>query len=164
MARRKLKPLSVSQYTIDDAPILDEDVLVSYEVVSFFTNVPVNKTINILVDKAFKNDWFNSTYDLRLQKHQLTQLLKVASTNQLFQFEGQLYSDGVAMGSPLGPLLANTFICHLEEKLSKDDLLPQLYNVMSMIHCQVPKPFLKWAIDLVSYVTMFSHFRPCVFL
>ena len=25
--------------------------------------------------------------------------------------------DGVAMGSPLGPLMANVFLCHLEEKL-----------------------------------------------
>jgi len=39
-------------------------------------------------------------------KYQLTKLLKIATTNQLFQFKGQLYEqiDGVAMGSLLGPL------------------------------------------------------------
>ena len=36
--------------------------------------------------------------------------------------------DGVAMGSPLGPLMANVFMCHLEEKLTLNGLKPQLYN------------------------------------
>ena len=36
--------------------------------------------------------------------------------------------DGVAMGSPLGPLMANTFMCSLEEKLSKSNNLPSFYN------------------------------------
>ncbi|KAK3737079.1 hypothetical protein QZH41_013885, partial [Actinostola sp. cb2023] len=39
--------------------------------------------------------------------------------DQLFQFDGLLYEqfDGVAMGSPLGPLLANVFMCSIEEDL-----------------------------------------------
>ena len=32
------------------------------------------------------------------------------------------------MGSPLGPLMANAFMCSLEEKLSKFDKLPSFYN------------------------------------
>ena len=32
------------------------------------------------------------------------------------------------MGSPLGPLMANVFVCHLEEKLTRDGLMPQLYK------------------------------------
>ena len=73
--------------------------------------------ISILVEKAFADDWFNQTYDLNLQKDQLTELLKVATTKRLFQFNGQLNEqiDGVAMGSPLGPLIANVFLCHLED-------------------------------------------------
>ena len=76
------------------------------------------------------DNWFNSTYDLNLQKDQLTQLLRMASTDQLFQFDGQLYEqcEGVAMGSPLGPLLANVFMCHLEETLSDNDLIPSFYK------------------------------------
>ena len=46
------------------------------------------------------------------------ELLKLATTNQLFQLDGILYEqvEGVAMGSPLGPLLANPFMCSIEEK------------------------------------------------
>ena len=45
------------------------------------------------------------------------ELRKLATTNPLFQLDGILYEqvEGVAMGSPLGPLLANTFMCSIEE-------------------------------------------------
>ncbi|XP_044166580.1 uncharacterized protein LOC122950641 [Acropora millepora] len=105
----KLKPLSVNEYTITD-----------------------DETIDILVDKAFTNDWFNQTYDLNLEKEELTQLLEVARTNQLSQFDGQLYeqtdADGVAIGSPLGPLMVNVFMCHFEDKLGRDGMVPSLYR------------------------------------
>ena len=32
------------------------------------------------------------------------------------------------MGSPLGPLMANAFLCSLEEKLERDNKLPNLYR------------------------------------
>ena len=107
-----------------------DQILVSYDVSSLFTNVPLEETISILVDKAFENDWFNKTHNLKLQKHQLTELLEIATANQLFQFNGDLYQqkDGVAMGSPLGPLLANVFMCHIESKLEERNLIPSLYR------------------------------------
>ena len=39
-----------------------------------------------------------------------------------------MVTDGVAMSSLLGPLMANVFMCHLEEKLSRDGMMPQLYK------------------------------------
>ena len=98
---------------------------------ALFTNVPLKETINIIVDKAFTDDWFNRTYNLNLQRQDLMKLLELSTSNQLFQFNGQLYeqTDGVAMGSPLGPLMANVFMCHLEEQLTTnlDDNFPTLY-------------------------------------
>ena len=88
------------------------------------------ETIDILVDKAFEGDWFNKTHGTQLQKHQLTDLLEIATTNQLFQFNGKLYeqTDGVAMGSPLGPLLANVFMCHIEHQLEQRNMIPSFYQ------------------------------------
>ena len=50
--------------------------------------------------------------------------------NQLFQFDAKLYEqiDGVAMGSPLGPLMANAFLCSFQEKLNQDNTLPEVYR------------------------------------
>ena len=104
--------------------------MVSYDVTSLFNNVPLQETIDILVDKAFTEDWFNTTHNLNISKQDLQELMKVASMNQLFQFNGELYqqNDGVAMGSPLGPLLANTFLCFVEDKLRHENLLPNMYR------------------------------------
>lgn len=105
----KLKPLSTNEYTVSDAfccaeeirslSVKEEDLLVSYDVSALFTNVPLKETINIIVDKAFTDDWFNRTYNLNLQRQDLMKLLEVSTSNQLFQFNGQLYeqTDGVAM-------------------------------------------------------------------
>ncbi|CAB4043912.1 Hypothetical predicted protein, partial [Paramuricea clavata] len=32
------------------------------------------------------------------------------------------------MGSPLGPLMANTFMCHLEDKLKRYGMIPEFYK------------------------------------
>ena len=49
--------------------------------------------------------------------------------NQLFQFDGVSYeqTDGVAMDSPLGPLLANVFLCSIGENLEEHGQLPRCY-------------------------------------
>ena len=81
------------------------EILVSYDVSSLFTNVPLDETIEILVNRAFSNNWFNTTYNLVLTRTDLVDLLSVATKGQLFKFDGALYeqTDGVARGSPLGP-------------------------------------------------------------
>ena len=90
----------------------------------------MDETIEILAEKAFKDDWFNKEYDLTITKTDLIELLEVATKNQLFQLEGNLYEqvDGVAMGSPLGPLMANTFMCNIEEQLINQNNMPVFYN------------------------------------
>ena len=139
-----MKPLSVNEYTITNAfefadeirsiPMNDEDILVSNELTALFPDVPLSETINIVVDKAFTDNWFNQTYGLNLEKEEFAQLLEVATTNQLFRIDGHLYeqTDGVAMGSPLDPLMANVFMYHLEEahtkKLTRDGTVPSLYK------------------------------------
>jgi len=59
-------------------PMNDEGMLVSYDVTAFFTNAPLSETINILVDKAFTNDWFNQTYNFNLGKEELEPFLKIS--------------------------------------------------------------------------------------
>ena len=90
----------------------------------------MDETIEILAQKAFKDDWLNKEYDLNIAKTDLIELLEVATKNQLFQFEGNLYEevDGVAMGSPLGPLMANTAMCNIEEQLINQNKMPAFYN------------------------------------
>lgn len=50
----------------------------------------------------------------------------MATIHQFFQFNGSLYEqiDDVAMGSPLGPVMVNTFMCSIEKKLEMKKKLP----------------------------------------
>ena len=136
----KLKPVSINEYTITDTfkfaeevrntSFNDNDIIVSDDVKSLFTNVPLDETISLLAEKAFTNNWFNATYNLNITKSDLIELLNIATKDQLFQFNGELYeqSEGVAMGSPLGPVMANTFMCSLEEQLKLQNKLPSYYR------------------------------------
>ena len=76
------------------------------------------------------NDWFNVTHGLNLNKQDLVDLLRATTKDQLFLFNGQLYeqTDGVTMGSPLGPLMANVFMCSIEETLECEGKLPAYYR------------------------------------
>ena len=67
---------------------------------------------------------------MQLQKHQLTELLEIATSKQLFQFNGELFeqTDGVTMGSPLGPLLANVFMSCIENQLEQKSMIPSFYQ------------------------------------
>ena len=58
-----------------------------------------------------------------------------------FTFENNIYQqkDGVAMGSPLGPALAGTFMVHLERTL-----MPKLEKIM--------KPWKRYADDTITYI------------
>ena len=136
----KLKPISICEFTISD-PLrfseelrknenVDREILVSCDVSSLSTNVPVDETTETLVQKAFHEEWFNNKYSLALKESDLRALLNTAGKNQLFQLDGKLYEqiDGVAMASPLGPLMANTFMCSIEEKLVSNMAMPSFYH------------------------------------
>ena len=85
----------------------------SFDVCSLFTNVPLNETIQICLDKLYA-----LPDPPAISRPVLKKLLEFAIKKSRFIFDGQYYDqiDGVAMGSPLGPVLANIFMCHFEEK------------------------------------------------
>ena len=90
----------------------------------------VDETIESIAERAFENDWFNKEHNLNITKSDLIELLRIATKNQLFQFEGNLYEqvEGVAMGSPLGPLMANAFMCNIEKQLETKNKMPAFYK------------------------------------
>ena len=65
-----------------------------------------------------------------LSKQDLVDLLMASTNDQLSLFNGQLYeqTDGLAIGSPLGPLVANVFICSIEEILEREGKMPAYYG------------------------------------
>ena len=76
---------------IQQLSINNGDILVSYDVSSLFTNVPLDETIQLLTDMAFTNNWFNETFELLLSRQDLVDLLGAANKGQLFIFSGHLH-------------------------------------------------------------------------
>ena len=64
-----------------------------------------------------------------INKIDFEKLLRAALQNNFFNFEGKIYKqiDGVAMGSPLGPTLANAFFC-FHEQIWLDEFKPVYYR------------------------------------
>ena len=94
----------------------DEDYCVSFDVVSLFTNVPLEETISLVANQLFEQNTTGKTPPM--DKPGLISLLKTA-TGGIFSHRGQLYQqcDGVAMGNPLAPTLANFFLANIEMAL-----------------------------------------------
>ncbi|KAL5251127.1 hypothetical protein ACHWQZ_G016744 [Mnemiopsis leidyi] len=87
-----------------------------FDVSSLFTNVPLDETIGITLDRLYRSD-VNTPPNL--PEHVLKHLLEMCVKDNVFVFNGQVFyqTDGVAMGNPLGPILANIFMAHLEESM-----------------------------------------------
>ena len=88
--------------------------MASIDVESLFTNISLNETINnCVIDPNNKN-----LYNEKLNKRYLFKLLETATSESSFIFDYLHYKqvDGVAMGSPLVPSLANAFLYHYEKE------------------------------------------------
>ena len=114
-----LKPLTTNEFTVKDSFHFAEEIvdqqhdlfMGSLDVDSLFTNIPLEETIEICINELFKE----SETVQGLSKTEFKELLSLATKDSHFIFDGTLYKqiDGVAMGSPLGPTLANAFlVCH----------------------------------------------------
>ena len=80
---------------------------------SLFTNIPLNKTIKICLDRLYRGD-----PDVRpsIPEKTLEKMLRICVSDNTFVFDGTVYTqtDGVAMGNSLGPILADIYMAHLE--------------------------------------------------
>ena len=68
-----------------------------------------------------------------IPKHDFHNLLNIATKESFFIFNSKYYKqvDGVAMGSPLGPVIADIFMCSFESKWLPDcpnDFKPVFYR------------------------------------
>ena len=96
---------------------LSKKFIVSYVITSLFINIPLQETIDIAINLIF-----NHNPNLNITRKELKKLFLFATSQTHFIFNSEFYNqiDGVAMGSPLAPVLANIFMGFHESKRSNE--------------------------------------------
>ena len=99
-------------------------VMVSFDVKSLFTNVPLQKTIELFSNKIYDKN--SNANQLPIKKKIFKKLLKL-ETKRIFLYKDKLYQqiDGVSMGLPLGLTIATVTTFWLKRK-------PTFYNSNSI--------------------------------
>ena len=110
-----LEPKTYNQYTIKDSFSFCEElkhfntnfVMVSFDVESLVTNIPLQETFDLCVQKPFED----KNYIDSLSKGSFSEMVTVTMTDSFISLDNEYHRqyDGVAKGSPLGPNFANIF-------------------------------------------------------
>ena len=87
--------------------------MVSFDITSLYTNIPLGETIKIILNHLYNDQKPPPT----ISEADLKILLEIATQDSHFLFNGKVYDqiDGVSMGSPLAPLLAEIFLQDFEK-------------------------------------------------
>ena len=87
--------------------------MVSFDVKLLFTNVPLDRTINIILKRIY----YDNELRISISRNEMKELLLLCTKKVYFTFNGKINMqvDGVAIESPLGPVLADIFMIQLEK-------------------------------------------------
>jgi hypothetical protein len=135
-----LSNLAIGDYTLKNSyeftsmirtmPNADSLLMCSLDIESLYTNVPVDEAIEIVLNLLYHSD---VETHVGLTRQQLAKLLSLALKDSYFKFDGQIYqqTQGLAMGSPLSPIIANIFLNDFEKVHLQNcpiDLRPTFYR------------------------------------
>ena len=92
------------------------ECLSSYDVSALFTSVPIDPALNIIKDLLDKDNTLKERTVMEVGD--IILLLEFCLKNTYFSFQGQFYEqvEGAAMGSPVSPIVANSYMEYLEQK------------------------------------------------
>ena len=89
--------------------------MVSFDVKSLFTNVPLDRTIQLVLKRIYEKHEVST----EITKQEMKEMFILCTRNVHFTFNEEVYkqTDGVTMGSPLGPVFADIFMVELENNI-----------------------------------------------
>ena len=107
------------------------ECLVSFDVTSLYTNVPVKEAIDVCCELLFDR------FQLPIDKDTFKILAEIASCDIIFSTHDGFYQqvDGLAMGSPPAPHLANGWLSSFDRRIQGDSVLFSRY--MDDILCSI---------------------------
>ena len=124
---------------LKEVTLEEDDVLVSYDVKSLFTSVPVQAAMDAIRSLLEADQSFEERNKIKVRT--VLKLLHVCLVTTNFRFLDKHYElvDGLAMGSPVSPIVANLFMAKLESHALTTFVSP-------------PKVWLRFVDDIFSIV------------
>ena len=101
---------------IKEVRLRQGESIISYDVTSLFTSVPIQPVLNIIHQRLTTDQDLKNRTSMTI-KH-IINLLEFYLNSTSFVFQGQYYQqmEGAAMGSPLSPIVANIFMEQFEKE------------------------------------------------
>ena len=89
--------------------------MISFDVVSLFTNVPIDEALHVIKDKLTEDDTLFERTGIPIDS--IMELLTLCLKTTAFQLDDQFFkqTEGIAMGSPLSPIVANIYMEYFEQ-------------------------------------------------
>ena len=123
-----------SKHLADDLTKLtieDDNIFNSHDVVSMFTNTPIDKTLEIIRERLENDNTLKQR--TKLDVDDIMELLEFVLTTTYFSFRGEIYKQkfGTAMGSPCSAITANIFMEWLEQRAlatTPAECMPKLWR------------------------------------
>ena len=134
---------------IQNMQLPPDECLVSFDIVSLYTNVPVKESIKVCADLLFKKVPMKS-----VDKETFITLAELACCNVVFSTHRGFYTqkDGLAMGSPPAPMLANGWLSQFENLIKDKSKMCERY--MDDILCDIKKD------DISDRLTLINNLHP----
>ena len=101
---------------IQQTPLEEDDCMVSFDVVSLFTKVPLDEALQVIAQRLREDPTLGERTTIPAEE--LCSLIKLCLEVTYFQFGEQFYRQvqGAAMGSPLSPVVANLYMEAFEQQ------------------------------------------------
>ena len=113
---------------IKQTTIQSSDTMVSLDVMSLFTKVPIADALATISNLLSQDESFEE--HTAIPAEEICTLTELCLRSTYFEFQGRFFEqmDGAAMGSPLSPVVANLFMEAFESRaLEQAPLLPSMW-------------------------------------
>jgi len=127
--------------------------LISFDVISLFTNVPIDLAIECLTKR-----WHSISSNCIIPQKEFLDAIKLVLDSTFFTFDNQFYKQnfGTPMGSPLSPIIADIVMQELENTVlsTVSFPIPIFYRFVDDIVMAVPEKETKFILEA------FNKFHP----
>ena len=128
---------------ISNVPVEDDEIMVSFDVTSLYTNIPIIDTLNIIKDYVNSDDQF--TRETAIPQNKFLDLVHLVLTTTWYTFNSQFcqQTDGVAMGGPASSTTAEIYMQTYERSAITTSLHPpkvwerfvdDVYSILKRTH------------------------------